>query len=74
MTIRCTICSKKISIIEQEYCKCKCDKMFCPKHKNSTYRESTGEGHLCTFDYVTDNKDKLAKLLGEKIKKDIIII
>lgn len=74
MNIRCSSCNKKISIIEQEYCKCKCDEMFCPKHRSPIYKSSE-MGHLCSFDYVTDNQNKLSKILNDQIvKKDIISI
>lgn len=74
MVVRCSTCNKKVSIVEQEYCKCKCEKMFCPKHKAPVHIESE-MGHVCSFDYFINNKDKLAKLLNNQvIKKDIDII
>ncbi len=72
MSVRCSVCNKKISIIEQEYCKCKCEKMFCPKHKSPVYKESES-GHVCLFNYIGDNQNNLAKILNDQIAKKNIV-
>jgi len=70
---RCNVCKKKISLAENEFCRCKCGGTFCILHRHAGNKEEMGS-HLCTFDHFIENKDQLAKQLNEnKIsKKDII--
>lgn len=60
--MKCSKCNKKIML---EF-KCRCEKVFCIKHKNP-------EDHKCTFDFVADAKKKLAKknikVVNEKLTK-----
>lgn len=60
---RCVICDKSLGIL---FFKCKCDPdiKLCTKHRYP-------EDHKCTYDYVTEGKEKLKKLNpgSEKKKK-----
>lgn len=58
-SIKCMKCRKKIGILEEAYCKCKCDLIFCPKHRLASE-------HDCKFDYIEENKNKF--LIMEKVK------
>lgn len=63
---RCPVCDKVIKLMEMEYCKCKCNLIFCSKHRlpisnhniNTTLQEN---GHICVHDYVTESKNNLIK-------------
>lgn len=54
--IRCNICKKKISIIEEIMAKCKCNNNYCTLHRLPEY-------HNCDFDYISENKIILEKKL-----------
>jgi len=57
---KCSICSKKISLVETVVCRCRCDKLFCNIHRID---------HKCTFDYKEHykNNNTLVKIIGDKI-------
>jgi hypothetical protein len=61
---RCEQCSIKISIATQFTCRC--SKKFCGKHRHA-------DEHNCTFDYVTHDRDILAKantkVIADKLQK-----
>lgn len=40
----CFHCKKKLTIIEIELGKCKCNNIYCKKHKQC-------ENHICDYDY-----------------------
>ncbi len=46
-------CKKKLNLVDLER-KCKCQKIFCSKHR-------TANDHNCSFDYKT-NKDNILKI------------
>ena len=52
MKKKCDYCKQKIKSVLPIPCKCK--KYFCNKHKFS-------EEHKCTYDYLTENREKLKK-------------
>lgn len=62
--VKCSICSKKVSLAMQ--IKCKCNQMFCSAHRYPDH-------HRCTFDYAKHNKELLArkgvKVVSERIQK-----
>lgn len=49
--MRCYICNKKITAVEELTNKCKCRNHYCIKHLFFI-------NHECTFDYVMDYKEK----------------
>ena len=49
---RCAQCNCKINITNS--IQCKCDKIFCMKHRFFS-------DHGCTFDYKTEERKKLAE-------------
>lgn len=53
---RCYMCNVKLNIVDISVGKCKCDLMFCNKHKFPKM-------HQCTFDYRSVN----AKILTNNI-------
>lgn len=71
---RCPVCNKVIKLIEAEYCKCKCDNVFCSKHRNPISdhyisKNSLNEGHLCVYDYSDESKNQIIKQ-NPKIEHD----
>lgn len=52
-------CNEKITLISFT---CKCDGIFCIKHKNPS-------SHECTYDYKKATTIKLEKVVAEKIVK-----
>ena len=57
---RCYVCNKKIKMIEQPICKCRCEQVFCQAHIFPGKLNSEN-CHACTFDYFGFNKDMLSK-------------
>ena len=54
---RCNVCNKKVlSISIAIIGLCKCKKLYCYKHKFT-------EKHNCTFDYKSEQIEKLKKIL-----------
>ena len=52
---RCDVCNKKVPISYLAFIRsCKCDKHLCSKHKFP-------EDHKCTYDYKSEQKEKLEK-------------
>lgn len=64
MTDNCAICNKSLSILESTVNKCKCEKVFCKKHKDPTR-------HHCDHDFFYENsnvlKNKLTQLPSQKV-------
>ena len=53
-------CSKKLTLVQQ-MTRCKCQKIFCKKHR-------AGSQHNCTFDYKNEQTKTLeTKLLKGKV-------
>ena len=69
---KCPICNKKITMMEEIYCKCKCDKIFCSSHKNAGHND-TYNTHKCLYDYVGECKKEMIKsnpvVIADKIIK-----
>lgn len=51
---RCFMCRAKIPLAKQEINKCRCEYVFCDKHK-------AVENHYCDFDFAKMGKDLLTK-------------
>jgi len=53
---RCDVddCRKKLKITDQAIGKCRCERIFCSKHRHF-------ESHDCDFDFMEHGKDILAK-------------
>ena len=53
--IRCSVegCKKKISVVDEVLATCRCNKVFCSKHRSP-------EMHQCTHDYRF-NKEQFIK-------------
>lgn len=49
---RCFKCKKKLKIAEELVGKCRCNNIFCTKHRISSQ-------HSCTFDFKNYNKKLL---------------
>lgn len=56
MSSRCATCNKKTGIVPFD---CKCGSVFCAKHRYP-------EEHACTFDFKTDERNKLNDMLTAK--------
>ena len=54
---RCSVCKKKLNLIELECYKCRCENNFCKIHSSIL-------NHTCTYDYIKENK----KILNKKLK------
>jgi len=61
---KCSVCNKRIPLVEELYCKCRCGLMLCSNHRNDS-NENTESSHLCTYDYVGESK----KILEEQNKQ-----
>ena len=55
---KCKECKKKLSMVEKEIGKCKCNKYYCAKHRGSAK-------HKCTYDYKKEVKDILKEKMPE---------
>ena len=54
---RCYVCNKKVSVIILPFTVlCKCEKLFCHKHRFP-------KDHECTYDYKSEEIEKLKKNL-----------
>jgi hypothetical protein len=65
--IKCSICHKKINLIEQLTSKCRCDNYYCKNHKFA------GVGHDCSYDYkinfVSEFIKQNMKIISVKVDK-----
>ncbi len=68
MSSRCTVCSKKLTLVQQTMI-CKCKKGFCDTHRPA-------ETHSCTYNFKEEGIPKLEEVLlsGKCIAKKIDII
>ena len=57
--MKCDMCNKKIPLVNEVMCKCRCSKVFCLSHR-------LPEQHECTHEFVFDLK--LEKCVASKIK------
>jgi len=57
--MKCFSCEKKLKLSEEAIGKCKCDSIFCIKHR---------ENHNCTYDYKKESVAFLSKNLIIDIK------
>ena len=69
---KCSVCKKKISIIEMITSKCKCDEYFCKNHKYPDTKSSS-MGHICNYDYYKEHTHNLMKqcilVVADKVDK-----
>lgn len=49
----CGVCKRRLPLIQQSL-KCRCKRVFCPKHRNA-------EQHKCSVDYKLAGRKKLEK-------------
>lgn len=63
MKMSCTKCKKKLSLALQQTT-CRCNKLFCAKHKTPMKRVLSN-GHLCSFDHKVYH----SKILSESMPK-----
>jgi len=56
MSSHCATCNKKTGIVPFD---CKCGSVFCAKHRYP-------EEHACTFDFKTEERNKLNDMLTAK--------
>lgn len=54
--LKCFICNKKLSIIDEITAKCKCNNYYCNIHKYP-------DKHSCVYNYVKENQEILEKKL-----------
>eukprot|EP01135_Chromosphaera_perkinsii_P001320 Nk52_evm47s164 gene=Nk52_evmTU47s164 len=52
---KCWSCGGKVPMVKQVTNKCKCEYVFCDKHR------IPGKGHECTFDFKTSGRAQLGK-------------
>jgi hypothetical protein len=74
--LKCSVCNRKIKIIEQLICKCRCGLVFCEKHRHADTNPDPNNNHLenshlCEFNYIEDSK-KILTLQNNKIVSDKI--
>lgn len=62
---QCFICQKKLKLIEITIQKCKCENVFCKKHKEPM-------DHQCTYNYFQVNSNLLQNELKPIIANKII--
>ena len=58
---KCFKCNKKLKIYEELIGKCKCNNLFCTKHRQFSQ-------HSCTFDFKNHNKKLLEKVETKKVE------
>lgn len=67
---KCFVCNKKLSLVEETAGLCKCDNVFCVKHKIVGTDPKQESCHICTFNYSIKHKELLKKnnpvLVGNK--------
>ncbi len=54
----CSFCNHRLSLVEATIGKCKCNHVFCTKHR-------AVENHECTFDFHETYKKEMEKKLPE---------
>ena len=59
--MKCNSCEKKLKLTEEIVGKCKCNNIFCSKHR---------EEHNCSFDYKKENAENLTKTVLIKIPEN----
>ena len=62
---RCFKCNKKLKMAEELVGKCRCNNLYCMKHRISSQ-------HSCTFDFKNDNKKILENQKVEAKKVQLI--
>lgn len=63
----CFLCNKKLTLVEIYMNKCKCNHIFCKKHKESDI-------HSCNFSYFIENSNVLQRTLEPIISQKVIKI
>jgi hypothetical protein len=68
--VKCYVCNKHIKLIDQIYCKCRCGKEFCQRHRYPE-SENSDHAHRCEYDYKTEGKKDLhihtPRIISDKI-------
>jgi hypothetical protein len=69
MSKKCKICLKKLTMLEKEFNRCKCSKLFCNIHKYP-------EEHQCNLfnDIVNEKKKYLEKQMVEVSPEKLVKI
>ena len=67
MAKKCSICKKKLSLVEKEIGKCKCKNYYCAKHRSSA-------AHECSYDYQTEKKETLKEKMPEVTFQKITVV
>ena len=72
---KCTICKKKLSLVEETSGYCKCGHYYCRKHRTITNsKEELSKGsHLCSFDRTSEHRN-LIKQNNPSINNKPIIL
>lgn len=70
---RCFLCKRKLNLVEQNAGLCKCNQVFCAKHRCVQTNGCTKDQcHPCSFDYLSEQKQLLTQqnpvIKFEKIK------
>ena len=67
--VKCASCNKKINVVEEQCCKCKCGNYYCRIHifgyEYATLKNTNG--HICSYDYKkTINEGTNGKCMDKK--------
>ena len=62
--LRCAMCKKKLGLLGFE---CKCGKMYCSAHL-------LAESHNCTYDFKTEQCERLEKKLVKVVNQKVPVI
>jgi hypothetical protein len=59
---RCFVCKRKLNLVEQTAGICKCNQVFCARHKCVRDASTTDDRcHPCSFDYLKEQKQLLQR-------------
>lgn len=59
---KCSICKRKLTLVEQTAGLCKCKQLFCAKHRCVREHFSPEDRcHPCSFDYLSEQQQLLAQ-------------
>ena len=64
---RCFICNKKLNLIEQISGVCKCNRIFCHRHRTLQLDTSDDKSHSCSVESIKQNHKKKLEILNPKI-------
>ena len=66
-TNNCFTCNKKLTLVDIYTNKCKCEHVFCKKHKEASK-------HKCSYSYFNENSNILKKTLISVTSQKVIKI